>query len=78
METIFDHNPTDEELKRFGGREAFQWAKDNGIDLFKSSDDNNYQIGMLYSMRGDKTKANQYWSKIEHKEMLATLVQDCP
>ena len=32
METIFDHNVTDEELKRFGGREAYDYFASKGID----------------------------------------------
>lgn len=76
METIFDHNPTDEELRRFGGRKAFEWAAKNNLPF--SQDSHSYMIGMIYSMRGDRIKANEYWSKIEHKEMLSTLVQDCP
>ncbi len=75
-ETIFDHNPTDLELTRFGGRKAFDFLKERGVDLFNCQDTNYYQIGLLYSMRGDDTKANEYWSQIEHKEMLMTLWQD--
>lgn len=74
METIFDHNPTDLELKRFGGREHLKKCKKHGIE--RSSDTQYYMIGLLYSMRGDKDKANDYWSRIENKEMLKTLIED--
>lgn len=74
METIFDHNPTDQELKRFGGRERYEWIASQGLHY--SQDDNYYQIGMLYAGRGDKKKANEYWSKIKNKEMLTTLIED--
>ena len=76
METIFDHNVTDDELERFGGREAFEKAKRYGVDLLSDMDTNFYQIGILYAGRGDKKKANEYWSKIKDKKLLSTLVQD--
>lgn len=76
METIFDHNVTDEELKRFGGRAAYDYFASKGIDLFADSDTNFYQIGILYAGRGDMKKANEYWSRIKDKSMLSTLVQD--
>lgn len=76
METIFDHNPTDLELKRFGGRESFEFFQEHGIDPFACEDDNLYQLGLLFAMRGDMEKANEYWSKIKYKAMLDTLVQD--
>lgn len=76
METIFDHNPTDKELKRFGGRESFDFFASKGIDEFSCADNNWYMIGMLYAGRGNLDKANLYFSKIENKEMLSTLIQD--
>ena len=54
METIFDHNVTDEELKRFGGREYLEWVKAIQGDYFNSDDDANYFLGILFSIRGDK------------------------
>ncbi len=33
MKTIYDFNPTDEELKRFGDRKSIEWARENGIEL---------------------------------------------
>ena len=76
METIFDHNPTDKELKRFGGRESFEFFKSHGIDEFSCADNNWYMIGLLYAGRGNYNKANEYFSKIENKELLSTLMQD--
>lgn len=76
METVFDHNVTEDELKRFGGREAFEKAKRYGVDLLSDRDTNFYQIGILYAGRGDEEKANEYWSKIKDKKLLSTLVQD--
>ena len=76
METIFDHNVTDNELKRFGGREAYDYFASKGIDLCADSDTNYYQIGILYAGRGDMNKAHEYWTKIIDKGMLSTLVLD--
>ena len=56
IETILDYNPTDEEWKRFGGKESFmRW-----FDIYiKSSPDNfNYHLGLLFSIREDKEKAS--------------------
>ena len=76
METIFDFNPTDKELKRFGGREQFEKAKKYGIDPFGDEDTNNYQLGLLFSMRGNKEKAEHYWNQLKNKNILKTLIQD--
>lgn len=74
IETILDYNPTEEEWKRFGGKESFmRW-----FDVYiKSSPDNfNYHLGLLFSIRGYKEKAHYYFSKIEDKDMLMTLWED--
>ena len=76
IETIFDHNPTDEELKRFGGKENFEWAKQEGIEVYSDPDDANYALGILFSIRNDKKRANEYWAKIQDRTILGTLVQD--
>lgn len=76
METIFDYNPTNLELKRFGGKEAFEYAKQKNINLFANSDNNLWQIGLLFSMRGDSQKANDYWNKMKDKSQLTILIQD--
>ncbi|MBR5971297.1 MAG: hypothetical protein IK017_01430 [Paludibacteraceae bacterium] len=75
-ETIFDHNPTDEELKRWGGRETFEYFNSKGIDILSDDDSNYYMIGILYASRGDDKTAEKYFSKIKHKKMLSTLVED--
>ena len=74
LETVFDHNPTDLELKRFGGREWFEQAKEYGVEL--DEDENYYQIGLLYSGRGDYNTAKKYFEKIKDKSMLKTLIED--
>ena len=80
METIFDFKPTDEELKRFGGRECYEEGKKKGLDITNPiwSDANYYQIGVLLSMRGDNTTADFYFSKIKDKGILRSLWQDTP
>lgn len=75
-ETIFSYNPTGDELKRFGGLDQFVWADKVGLDIYLSNDNRLYHLGLLFSMRKNDKKANEYWSKIENKMMLSTLVQD--
>ena len=70
METIFDHNVTDEELKRFGGRECMEWIRSLQGDYYLNSDDANYHLGLLFSMRGDKAKAEYYFRKMKNKSRL--------
>ena len=74
IETILDYNPTEQEWKRFGGRDFIMKYLD--IYLQSHSDNHNYHLGLLFSMRGNKAKANAYFSKIEDSEMLQTLVED--
>lgn len=76
LETIFDHNPTDKELMRWGGRENFDYFKDRGFDILADADTNYYMIGLLYKSRGDVKMAQKYLSKIKSKGMLSTLVED--
>lgn len=73
-ETIFDFNPTDFELLRFGGRDALDWAVARGI--YDVDDNRYYHLGLLFSGRGDKERASYYFSKIEDEKILHTLVQD--
>ena len=73
-ESIFDYNPTEDEIKRFGGLDCLLWAINKGI--YKNADNRNYDLGILFSSRGDKEKAIRYFDKIEHKDMLQTLMQD--
>ena len=74
IETILDYNPTEEEWKRFGGKEFIMKYRE--IYLQSHSDNHNYHLGLLFSMRDDKYKANTYFNKIEDKGMLQTLVED--
>ena len=78
IETIFDHDVTDVELTRFGGKEMFEWLKEHGHEPYTSQDDAYYAIGLLYAGRGDYQKAKKYFEIIENKRLLTTLVQDIP
>jgi hypothetical protein len=78
-ETIFDYNPTQGELNRFG------LGTPGGMQIYKEveqstgycANTHNYWLGLLFSMRGDNKKANEYWNKITNKSMLSTLIEDC-
>lgn len=63
---------------RWGGKEAFEYFRKNGIDFTKPifEDSNYFMIGLLYSSRGDEETARKYFSKIKHKDMLSTLAED--
>ena len=74
METIFDYNPTIAELGRFNvNRRTIKMFK---TSIIKCNDDRLYTLGLLFSMRGDNKKANEYWNQIEEKSILRTLIQD--
>ena len=76
-ETIFDYNPTDAELGRWGGRITFDKCFEYKIYVtFTSRDNRLYMLGLLFSMRGDYEKGNEYFSQIEDRDMLHTLVED--
>lgn len=50
-----------------------EWAKKITI---RNADNNYYSRGLLFAMRGEKEKANEYFDKIKNKKMLSTLVED--
>jgi hypothetical protein len=76
MESIFDYELTQGELNRFGLRTPEQVQLTREFEK-KYPDDRYYRLGLLFAMRGDKKKANEYWSKIEDRKMLSTLIEDC-
>lgn len=76
METIFDHNPTDRELKRWGGRESFEYFEKRGINQFADSDTNNYMIAILYAGRGDYETSKKYKAKIKDPSMVQAFTPD--
>lgn len=76
-ETIFDYNPTDAELGRWGGRITFDKCFEYEVYVtFTSRNNRLYMLGLLFSMRGDNKKGNEYFSQITNKSMLSTLVED--
>lgn len=75
IETILDYNPTAEEWKRFGFRGESDFMEFYHIYI-KSNDNINYQLGLLFSMRGDASKAQSYWAKMQEQDFLKILWQD--
>lgn len=75
-ETIFDYNPTDAELKRFGGRERFAWLMEQNINLFEHDDDRYYCLALLFGGRKDKSRFLHYCSLIKNKSRLGVFMQD--
>lgn len=75
-DSIYNHNITEQEMRRFGGWAAYEAIKKAGYDVYKEPDNLYYTLGIIYSIRGKKKEANKYFSKIEDKSMLQTLVQD--
>lgn len=78
METIFDHNVTPEELVRFVGPYSVEEAFSKGPAMYTNENDANYALGILFSMRGDKEKAQIYFDRIKNRELLTQLWQDFP
>jgi hypothetical protein len=60
-ETIFDHNPTEVELKRLIGR----ISKEKYLTL--NNDTHYHNIYRLYIMRGDKETAEKYYLMISEE-----------
>lgn len=87
METIFDHNPTPQELIdiRF---DALSLCQKFGIDTDKeltpklyielvSQENAYYDLAVLFEFREDQTKADEYWSKLPKELQSDGLGFDC-
>ncbi|MFE3849098.1 hypothetical protein ACFX5D_14085 [Flavobacterium sp. LB3P45] len=87
METIFDHNPTPQELNdiRF---DALSLCLKFGVEttekltpeLYKkvvSQDNAYYDLACLFEFRDNQTKADEYWSKLPESTQLNGLGYDC-
>lgn len=74
VETIFDYNPTETELKRFNGIKTLLFGIERGA--YNNPDNRNYDLGLLFSGRGDLDRGAKYFNKIENKAMLSTLMED--
>jgi hypothetical protein len=79
METIFDYNPTELELRRFGIKredgdyeKQLKWMKEM-LAGFQSPE--YYYLGLLFSMRGDDKRAAEYFAKATPGQR-AILIQD--
>jgi hypothetical protein len=75
METIFDYNPTEGELKRFNltNSKLIEEVK----PLYNEFNDSRlYHLGLLFLMRKQSKKANYYFSQINDKRLLSTLIED--
>lgn len=75
IETILDYNPSEQEWKRFGFKGESHFMK-YYQGYIKSNDNINYQLGLLFAMRGEDAKAKIYWSKMEQQDFLKILWQD--
>jgi hypothetical protein len=79
VETIFDHNPTERELRRFGIQREYgdldkQIERDKAF-YEKLEAPQYYYLGLLFSMRGDKKRAEEYFAKATYGQQ-RLLVQD--
>ena len=63
METIFDHNVTKEDLKRFGGEEYFEKAKKYGVDPYQTADSANYAIAQYLKKIKDYSLIQATWKE---------------
>lgn len=78
METIFDHNPTKEELKRFGFREYETFSIQEQKDFYlnhPSVDTYNYHLYILFSIRGNDERAKELYQKLS-SDYKGLLMQD--
>lgn len=62
METIFDHNPTPDELFFVFGKNKTEYSAEEMEYLDNAT--LNLHIAYLYEKRGDKTMMNKYASKL--------------
>ncbi|MES2238873.1 MAG: hypothetical protein V4497_01310 [Bacteroidota bacterium] len=87
METIFDHNPTPQELIdiRF---DAFSLCLKFGIETTETLTPELYQklitqenawydLAVLYEFRENQTKANEFWNKLPKEAYQNGLGFDC-
>jgi len=63
LETIFDHNLTEKELKTA----AWGFSKEEYLSEIKSQENHYTLIYDLYIMRGDKKTAEKYFNKLSEK-----------
>jgi hypothetical protein len=87
METIFDFNPTTQELIDIR-HDAFSLCLKFGIDtdkkltpaLYKeliTQENAYYDLAVLFEFRDDQDKANEYWKKLPKELQSDGLGYDC-
>jgi hypothetical protein len=87
MITIFDYNPTDQELNdiRF---DALSLCQKFGIDTDKeltpelyvklvSQENAYYDLAVLFEFRNDQKKANEFWTQLPKELQSEGLGNDC-
>ena len=62
METVFDHNPSDEELLILF---KHPWNIELHRNILNSHDGNMAEIARLLYLRGEKDRSNEYLERIE-------------
>jgi len=87
MKTIFDYNPTSQELIdiRFDvlslclkfGIETTETLTPELYKKLVSQDNAYYDLAVLFEFREDQTKADEYWSKLPKATQLSGLGFDC-
>jgi hypothetical protein len=87
MKTIFDYNPTPQELSdiRFDAlslclKFGIETTKTLTPELYKelvSQDNAYYDLACLFEFRDDQTKADEYWNKLPKDMQLNGLGYDC-
>jgi hypothetical protein len=80
VENIFDYNPTERELRRFGVKVEYGHYEEQ-LAIFKGAYINAkkpdyYLLGILFSMRGEKDRANEYFAKAYPDSRLQLLIND--
>lgn len=63
METIYDHNPTQEELKELG---ANFWTKDEYLKIL-CPESMWFELALLFRLRKDKKNEARAWSHIPYR-----------
>jgi len=78
METIFDHNPTKEELSELIGDETRdEYIQDMEESMLSPKGENLLFIALLYEMRKDKKTAKKYIAMVPDLYRQWKLGNDC-
>lgn len=72
VETVFDHNVTDDELKAVTGAE---FTKEQYLSVSLSQDSEYCALYRLFSLRNDTEKASIYFNKIKNEELRASITE---